>query len=120
MREVRATNPLIKRVIVTLRRAYRQHHARIWKDLIDRINKPRRRRIVVNVSRINRYTQVNDVIVVPGKVLGAGVIDHPVTVAALWFSKTAKEKIEKSGGRALTIDQLIMERPTGSGVKIVG
>ncbi|MEM0320334.1 MAG: 50S ribosomal protein L18e [Candidatus Nezhaarchaeales archaeon] len=120
MREIRATNPLIKRVIITLRRAYRQHHARIWKDLIERINRPRRKRIVVNVSRINRYTQVNDVVVVPGKVLGAGVIDHPVTVAALWFSKTAKEKIGRAGGRTLTVEQLILERPTGSGVKIIG
>lgn len=120
MREIRATNPMIKRVAISLRRAYRQHHARIWKDLIGRITKPKRKRIIVNVSRINRYTQVNDVVVVPGKVLGAGVINHPVTVAALWFSKKAKEKIWKAGGRALTIEQLIMERPTGSGVKIIG
>ena len=120
MREIRATNPVIKRVVINLRRAYRQYHARLWRDLIERINRPKRKRVVVNVSRINRYTQANDVVVVPGKVLGAGVIDHPITVAALWFSKTAKEKIEKIGGRALTIEQLIAEKPTGSGVKIIG
>ncbi|MEM4576650.1 MAG: 50S ribosomal protein L18e [Candidatus Nezhaarchaeales archaeon] len=120
MREIRATNPMIKRVVIALRRAYKQYHARLWRDLIERINRSRRGRIVVNVSRINRYTRANDVIVVPGKVLGAGEINHPVTVAALWFSKTAKEKIEKAGGRTLTIEQLMVEKPAGSGIKIVG
>jgi large subunit ribosomal protein L18e len=120
MREIRATNPMIKRVVIALRRAYKQHHTRLWRDLIERVNKPKRKRIVVNVSRINRYTQANDIVVVPGKVLGAGLIDHPVTVAALWFSKSAKEKIKKVGGRVLTIEQLILERPTGSSVKIIG
>jgi len=120
MREIRATNPMIKKVVISLRRAYRQYHVKLWRDLVERINKPKRKRIVVNVSRINRYTQANDTVVVPGKVLGAGLIDHPVTVAALWFSKSAKEKIEKVGGRALTIEQLISERPTGSGIKIIG
>jgi len=120
MREIRATNPMIKRVIIALRRAYRQYHVRLWRDLMERINRPRRKRTVVNVSRIRRYTRANDIVVVSGKVLGAGLIDHPVTVAALWFSKSAKEKIEKAGGRALTIEQLIVERPTGSGIKIIG
>ncbi|MCS7140191.1 MAG: 50S ribosomal protein L18e [Candidatus Nezhaarchaeota archaeon] len=118
--EVRATNPMIRKVIITLRRAYRQYHVRLWRDLIERINVPKRRRNVVNVSRINRYTNTNDVVVVPGKVLGAGVIDHPVTVAALWFSKTAREKIVKAGGRSITIEELIAEKPSGSGVKIIG
>ncbi|MHC1628648.1 MAG: 50S ribosomal protein L18e [Candidatus Nezhaarchaeales archaeon] len=120
MREIRATNPMIKRVIITLRRAYKQHHVRLWRDLMERINTPKRKRTIVNVSRINRYTNANDIVVVPGKVLGAGIIDHPVTVAALWFSKTAKEKIEKAGGRSLTIEELIAEHPSGSGIKIIG
>jgi large subunit ribosomal protein L18e len=120
MREIRATNPMIKKVVIALRRAYGQHHVKLWRDLVEKVNKPKRKKIVVNVSKVNRYTQANDVVVVPGKVLGAGLIDHPVTVAALWFSKSAKEKIEKVGGRALTIEQLILERPTGSGIKIIG
>ncbi len=120
MKEIRATNPMIKRVVIALRRAYREHHARLWRDLMERVHRPKRKRIAVNVSKINRHTRANDVVVVPGKVLGAGSIDHPVVVAALWFSKSAEEKIEKSGGRALTIEQLILERPTGSGIKIIG
>ncbi|RLF12620.1 MAG: 50S ribosomal protein L18e [Thermoprotei archaeon] len=120
MREITATNPMIRRVVIALRRAYRQHHVRLWRDLMERINVPKRRRVAVNVSRINRYTSANDIVVVPGKVLGAGVLEHPVTVAALWFSKSAREKIAKAGGRSLSIEELIAEHPSGSNVKIIG
>jgi len=36
----------------------------------------------------------------PVKILGVGELNEPVTVTANAFSKTAKEKIETSGGRA--------------------
>eukprot|EP01123_Difflugia_compressa_P015464 TRINITY_DN86_c0_g1_i4.p1 TRINITY_DN86_c0_g1~~TRINITY_DN86_c0_g1_i4.p1 ORF type:complete len:197 (-),score=26.44 TRINITY_DN86_c0_g1_i4:92-682(-) len=36
-----------------------------------------------------------------------------LNVCALRFTKTAKARIVKSGGRALTFDQLALERPTG-------
>jgi large subunit ribosomal protein L15 len=39
------------------------------------------------------------------KVLGRGRIDKPVTVEALSFSKTAKEKIESAGGKTVVIQE---------------
>ncbi|HIC99331.1 MAG TPA: 50S ribosomal protein L18e, partial [Pyrodictiaceae archaeon] len=78
-----------------------------------------RLRVEVNVSKINRYTEANETVVVPGKVLGAGRIDHPVTVAAIAFSKSAVEKICGAGGRVIHILQLLEENPRGSKVKII-
>jgi len=103
-----------------LRKASKQYGAPIWRRVAELLEKPTRQRIEVNLSEINRYTQKGDYIVVPGKVLGAGIIDHPVTVAALNFSKSAKAKIEAAGGRALTFDQILAEKPDGSDVKILG
>jgi large subunit ribosomal protein L15 len=40
-----------------------------------------------------------------GKVLGRGKIDEPVIVEAPSFSKTAKEKIESAGGKAVVIQE---------------
>lgn len=40
----------------------------------------------------------------PVKVLGAGAIDKSMEVTAHAFSATAREKIEKAGGKALLID----------------
>jgi len=37
-----------------------------------------------------------------------------VTVAALRFTATARARIVKAGGQALTLDQLALEKPTGA------
>ena len=103
-----------------LRHAHKATGARIRRAVADELERPRRNRRVVNLSRINRYTKPNDVVVVPGKVLGMGTLDHPVTVAAFAFSKRAKELIEKAGGEAISIKELIKRNPKGSNVKIIG
>lgn len=75
---------------------------------------------MVNISRLNRYTKENDQVVVPGKVLGAGLIDHPVTVAAFAFSNEAREKISRAKGKCISIPDLIKINPSGTNVKILG
>jgi large subunit ribosomal protein L18e len=113
------TNILVRRTIRVLRKYARQYHAPIWRYVAELLERPRRLRIVVNVSKINRYTESGDVVVVPGKVLGAGSIDHPVTVAAIAFSKQAADKIRAAGGKVLHILQLLEVNPRGSRVKII-
>lgn len=74
----------------------------------------------MNISRLNRYTKVGDTVVVPGKVLGAGNLDHAVNVAAFSFSQQAQSKVLKAKGKCLSISKLVEENPKGSGVKIIG
>ncbi|MEM4699480.1 MAG: 50S ribosomal protein L18e [Candidatus Nezhaarchaeales archaeon] len=118
--ELGATNPQLRKLVFYLRKSWRAHGARIWLDLARRLARPRRKRAAVNISRINRYTSDGDVVVVPGKVLGAGALDHAVTVAAFSFSKSAKEKIVQAGGKCIGIRELVENNPKGSGVKIIG
>jgi large subunit ribosomal protein L18e len=68
---------------------------------------------------VNRYTSEGDVVVVPGKVLGAGDLDHTVTVAAYKFSMAAREKINANGA-TMSLEELMEKYPTGSNVKIFG
>ncbi len=112
-------DPVRRNVLIRLRKAAREHNAPIWRRVFELLNLPRRRRIAVNVSKINRCTEEGDTVVVPGKVLGAGFLDHPVTVAAYAFSEKAKKKIEEANGRCLSILELLEENPKGSGVKII-
>ncbi|MGC9363498.1 MAG: 50S ribosomal protein L15 [Fidelibacterota bacterium] len=44
-----------------------------------------------------------DTLAKPVKVLGVGVLKEPITVTANAFSKTAMEKIEASGGKAVIL-----------------
>lgn len=119
-RRVRSTNPELIRLIRLLRKAAKENEANIWEAIAERLSKSRRRRIAVNVSRINRYTQNGDEVIVPGKVLGAGLITHPIKVAALDFSEQARRKIVEAKGKCLSIPELIKLNPKGSNVKIIG
>ena len=114
------TNIVLRKTVRMLKKIARENNAKIWKDIAERLEKPSRQRIVVNVSRINRYTKEGDTVVVPGKVLGSGTIDHKVTVAAIGFSKSAYEKIVKTGGTCLHILDLALRNPKGSNIKIIG
>ncbi|VVB72290.1 50S ribosomal protein L18e [uncultured archaeon] len=113
------TNPRIVRLIGDLKAASRENGAPLWRDVAKRLEKPRRNYAAINLSKINRHTKPNDIVLVAGKVLAAGDLEHGVTVAALNFSSQATSKILAAGGRCLAIEKLVTEHPKGSGIKIL-
>ena len=119
MKRTGPTNVHLRRLIHYLKKKSREHRAPIWRRVAELLERPTRIRPEVNLSKINRYTEEGDQVVVPGKVLGGGLLDHRVSVAAYAFSRTAVEKIRKAGGEVLTIPQLVEKNPKGSGVKII-
>ena len=72
----------------------------------------------LKMETISRVTKTGDIIAVPGKVLGAGVIEHSITIGAVSFSETAKVKIKNAGGTVMLIEKLVETNPDGKGVKI--
>ncbi len=117
--KARKTHPRILRMLDELRKASRENNVRIWRDIAERLERPRRSYAEVNLSRINRYAREGETIVVAGKVLGAGKLDKRVYVAALGFSRKAYQRITALGGRCMSIDDLLRENPKGSGVRIM-
>lgn len=113
------TNPQINQLIKILKDKAYQEETPLWKDLARRLEKPTRNQAEVNISRINRHTSDDEIVLVPGKVLGSGALDHKVQVAALDFSKQAEEKIISAGGRCLDITLLVDENPKGTGIRII-
>ncbi len=91
---------------------------KIWKKVSKKLSGPRRNRVKANLYRINKKTSKDEVIVIPGKVLGMGELDHSLTIACLEYSKSARKKIESSGSKLLTIEELLELNPKGSGVKV--
>ncbi|MFA7397777.1 MAG: 50S ribosomal protein L18e [Candidatus Bathyarchaeia archaeon] len=119
MRETKSTNPQLIQVISLLKKTSRAQDAPIWVDVADYLAHTRSRRVVVNLSSINRATEKDDVVVVPGKVLASGALDHSVTVASFEMSESAKVKLEASKGKYITIEELLEKNPKGSKVKII-
>jgi len=119
MRRVRSTNPELISTVRLLRKKARENNALIWRDVADRLSSSRRRRVVVNVGRLNRHSKEGETVVVPGKVLGAGALDHAVFVAAFAFSGEAEAKISRAKGKCLSISELVEADPRGSNVRIM-
>ncbi|UCH02152.1 MAG: 50S ribosomal protein L18e [Candidatus Bathyarchaeota archaeon] len=116
----KTTNLQLIKTIRTLRKTSNDTGAKIWDAIADKLEKPKHRRVSVNISRINRHSIGGETIIIPGKVLGTGKLEHELSIAAFTFSKIAKKKIEKAGGTCLTLQKLIQQNPKGSNIKIIG
>jgi len=111
-------NEPLRSAVAAAERAGRRG-SRLWRAAAIALSLPRRRRIAVNVGRIARLTSGNEVVLVPGRVLGGGEIHHPVTVSSLYVTPSARAKILRAGGRHLSIEGLVGENPKGSGVEML-
>ena len=116
---MKSTNPEMISMIRFLRKKSNETGVALWAALAKKFEKSKNARISVNLSRINRYTRENETVVVPGKVLGNGTLEHNIQIAAFSFSKEAKRKIEQIGGVCLTIPLLVEQSPKGSGIKMI-
>ncbi|ERG95146.1 50S ribosomal protein L18e [Haloquadratum walsbyi] len=112
------TNPRLDSLIAELKAKSRASNATVWQDIADRLEKPRRTHAEVNLGRIERYAREDETVVVPGKVLGSGVLQKNVTVAAVDFSSTAQTKIEQVGD-AEYLREYVKENPEGSNVRVI-
>lgn len=119
MRRTGPTNIVLRKTIDELRRASARGKAPVWRYVAEILSRSSRSRVVVNLSKISRYSSDGEVVVVPGKVLGGGFLDKRVTIAAFQFSKEAISKIERSGSRHIHILELLRENPEGRGVKVI-
>jgi len=113
------TNPNLIELIKNLKDKSYDEEVAIWKDVAKRLERSTRRQAEVNLSDINRVSKEEQIVIVPGKVLANGKIDHKVSIAALNFSKVAQEKVEKSGGECISISEIMEKNPKGSNIKII-
>lgn len=91
----------------------------VWKRTMRELQRPTRDRVEVNLSKIQAYSEDGGTVLVPGKVLGSGMLTKKLTVAAFSFSKSAKDLITASGGKAVTIESLHKSNPAGKGVQLL-
>ncbi|MEF8833048.1 MAG: 50S ribosomal protein L18e [Candidatus Thermoplasmatota archaeon] len=114
------TNPNLISLIQELKDQAREKEAPIWRDVAERLEKPSKHWAEVNLSSIERNVEEGDTIVVPGKVLGAGILKKEVTIGAFKASRSAEEGIAEAGGEVMNLRELAERKPEGSGIKIMG
>ena len=112
---IRAKDPRRRRLIRNLIRTKR----RFWRNVSDFLEKSRKNRAIVNLEKIDVFSEKNDTVLIPGKVLSSGLLTHPVTIAAFSYSSKAKKKIMNAGGKFISIEELMQKNPTGSNIKLL-
>ena len=113
------TNQVVIHMAKELKVASKKNKAPIWSKLSEMALKPTRARKVLNLGQLDKFVNDNDVVVVPGKVLGTGNISHKITLCSFSISTSGAKKIVQSGGKIIDVTQLIKNNPTGKGVKII-
>jgi large subunit ribosomal protein L18e len=100
-------NQILKDTIKALENASESSGKAIWKALAKELDKPKRRRVAVNLSRLNRHTVEGEIVAVPGKVLAAGNLSKPIKIAAFSFSDGALEKIKTAKADYMSFEELL-------------
>ena len=100
---------------IALVRELKKQKAKIWTTVAKYLANPRRKQVEVNLEKLNKITKAKDIVVIPGKLLGKGQLEHEITIACFNLTNSAKEKIGKS--KVVEIKELIKEKP--SNIKLV-
>ena len=107
---MQSINPVKRNIVNKLRGS--QKNRLYFRKLASYMEKPARSTKEVNLSKLDKLSKQGEDIAVPGKVLGFGKIGKKINVYALGFSKQAVEKIEKSGGKCLGMEDLLKSGKT--------
>ena len=75
--------------------------------LIELSSMPRRKRIKVNIRKLDKIVKDGDYIIVPGKVLGVGDTKKKFNIAAIEYSSSATEKLKKGGCNIINIEEAL-------------
>ena len=90
-----------------------------WIKAASVLSCPRKKRMNLNLEKIDKNVKEGETIVIPGKVLSQGEISKKIKIVALSFSEKAKEKLLKSGIKISTIIEEIKKNPGAKGIRII-
>ena len=109
-------NPITTKLIEKVYEKARKEKSKFWWAIAKELEKPSRKGPEVNLYKLSKVTKDGETILVPGKVLGTGTLDHKLNVVALSFSSSALEKL---GKMAVTLSDLVESGKTPKGVRII-
>ena len=116
----RKSNSTLVKTILELKEASRKNEAPLWRSIANRLEGSSRNWPSVNVSKLEYNINKNGKAIIPGKLMGTGIVTKKMTVAAYSFTDSAKEKIQSAGGKCLTYNEMIKATPKGTNVTVIG
>ena len=104
--KINAEKPEVKEWLSVAGSASKESKAKIWGRIAELVAVPARSRAAVNIYKINKHTKEGDNVIVPGKVLSTGKMDHKIRIAALEYSRSATKHLLESGCSMLDLKSM--------------
>lgn len=111
------TNPHKEKLIKELKEHSTKEKSNFWKRIAQELERPTRNMREVNLEKLDKHTKENEIVMVPGKILGIGELTHKITVASFSATESAKEKLKTN---LITIQELLKKDPKGKNIRIIG
>ena len=113
----KSDNVYLKLTVKLYQFLVRRTESKFNQVILKRLVQSKTNRAPLSLSKLAKFMEGKDgkIAVLAGTVTDdVRLFDVPkIRVAALRFTETARARITKAGGEALTFDQLALERPTG-------
>ncbi len=107
MKHITFENPLWYQTVRLLKKMKKP----FWKRVLELVDRSRRSRIEVNISKINKYGKEGKVIVIPGKLLGGETLKHRIKIIAVDASKKVIDEIKLAGGEFVYLRDYLKNTP---------
>ncbi len=111
--KTKTTNKVLFDTINDLRKLSAKTEINAWKAVAAKLAGSASQRAQVNLSKIEKEAKSGETIVIPGKVLGDGILSKKLTIVAFSASESAKLKITKAGSTFVEIKDYISKSPKG-------
>ncbi|MDO8428426.1 MAG: 50S ribosomal protein L18e [Candidatus Diapherotrites archaeon] len=120
MGKIQSVNKETIELVKKLRQKTKESQQGLWKDIAKRLDRTRRYIAKVNLEKLEKLAQSNPgkILLVPGKVLGKGILVQKVKIAAMDYSAKAKAEINKNG-KAISLEELMNGKDKPSDIIIV-
>ena len=118
-KKTQTTNQVLFDTIRDLKKVSTKTGTKVFRAVAEKLSAPASQRAQVNLSKLERVTSDKDVVIIPGKLLGDGVITKKVTVIAFTASESAVAKLTAAGGKFVTIRDYVKGKPDTK-IKIIG
>lgn len=109
--KTKTTNQVLFDTIRDLKKLSVKSGVGTWRAVATILAGSASQRAQVNLSKIDKLTKGGEVLIVPGKVLGDGLLSKKVTIVGYSASESAKAKISKAGAKFVTIKDYISKSP---------
>ena len=119
MAQTKTTNKVLFDVIRDLKKLSNKTGQKVFGAVAEKLSAPASQKSQVNLSRIEKFANKDETIIVPGKVLGDGTLTKKVTIIGFSASEGAINKINAAGSKFVSIREFLDNKPTNK-IRIIG